>query len=134
MTNTREENAAELAREADESNRGPGPYRVDEVAADDGAPVGCSGCGWTGKARDVAPIDGCALTAGDPSPVGRCPECDSLAYVVGGIYDAAPDLLAALKALCDAISIQNAPLHPAHPQAPEFNVARATIARAEGRT
>ena len=44
----------------------------------------CDGCDWAGMASDAAPIESCSLTPGDPSPAGRCPECDSLIYVVEG--------------------------------------------------
>lgn len=40
------------------------------------------GCNWRGRFYQLRAIDGCALTPGDPSPAGRCPECDALAYVV----------------------------------------------------
>jgi len=52
-----------------------------EIDVDDEAAASC-GCGWNGTAARLAPIDGCALTPGDPSPAGRCPDCDSLAYLV----------------------------------------------------
>lgn len=42
----------------------------------------CGNCDWKGAADTLAPIEDCILTPGDPSPAGRCPECDSLAYVV----------------------------------------------------
>lgn len=57
-------------------------YKVEEVDIDPEAPCACGGgCGWTGKASQAADIGECALTAGDPSPVGRCPVCDDLTYV-----------------------------------------------------
>lgn len=58
-----------------------GPYRVAEVEDADNTPCTCENCGWTGTADAVDEIEDCALTPGDPSPVGRCPECDCLAYV-----------------------------------------------------
>lgn len=42
----------------------------------------CENCQWTGMASDLKPIDDCILTPGDASPAGRCPECETLAYVV----------------------------------------------------
>lgn len=53
-----------------------------EGIADD-APCACDGgCDWHGPYSDLSEIDTCSLTPGDPSPAGRCPECDTLAYVV----------------------------------------------------
>jgi hypothetical protein len=48
---------------------------------DDNAPCHCDDCDWTGIASDTKDIEDCILTPGDGSPVGRCPECDTLAYV-----------------------------------------------------
>lgn len=45
-----------------------------------GIPAVC-GCGWSGSSGDLKDIKDCALDPGDPSPAGRCPECDSLAYL-----------------------------------------------------
>lgn len=42
----------------------------------------CGSCDWRGVAADLADIEDCSLTPGDASPAGRCPECDSLAYVI----------------------------------------------------
>jgi hypothetical protein len=53
-----------------------------EHHGDDADPVACGSCDWTGTAGDVEEVTDCILTAGDASPVGRCPECDSLAYLV----------------------------------------------------
>lgn len=58
-----------------------GPYLVAEVEDANNTPCTCEACGWTGTADATAEIEDCALTPGDPSPVGRCPECDWLAYV-----------------------------------------------------
>lgn len=44
-------------------------------------PVGCGDCGWLGSCGDLKPIKTCVLTPGDPSPVGRCPDCYCLAYL-----------------------------------------------------
>lgn len=41
----------------------------------------CGACPWTGTAQCLSPIESCSLTPGDPSPAGRCPECDALAYL-----------------------------------------------------
>jgi hypothetical protein len=60
---------------------------VDYVAVLDEPPADtkcvCGGCGWTGPYSALGVIDSCALTPGDPSPAGRCPDpqCGSLAYV-----------------------------------------------------
>lgn len=56
-------------------------YRVDEVEDMGKSPCSCSNCSWTGSAQLTNDIGACALTPGDPSPVGRCPECDCLAYI-----------------------------------------------------
>lgn len=72
-------------------------YKVIEVWAPDNAPVECS-CGWHGTAETVADIERCALTAGDPSPIGRCPDCDGLVYLAENpLLAAAPDMLHALQ-------------------------------------
>lgn len=44
----------------------------------------CSNCTWSGFASKLREIGDCSLTPGDASPAGRCPECDSLAYVERG--------------------------------------------------
>lgn len=49
---------------------------------DDNAPCACEDCGWKGAAVETKDIEDCVLTPGDQSPVGRCPECDTLAYIV----------------------------------------------------
>jgi hypothetical protein len=41
----------------------------------------CGSCSWTGTALELKDIEGAALTPGDESPAGRCPECDALAYI-----------------------------------------------------
>jgi hypothetical protein len=40
-----------------------------------------SGCGWKGNFSKLEEIGDCILTPGDPSPAGRCPRCDDVAYV-----------------------------------------------------
>ena len=50
-------------------------------SADDEAPVGCGSCAWHGRYDQTVAIGLCSLTPGDPSPSGRCPECDSLCYL-----------------------------------------------------
>lgn len=55
---------------------------IETDAVDPATPVsgcGCDECPAT--VADVAEIDGCALTPGDASPVGRCPSCDGLVYI-----------------------------------------------------
>lgn len=56
-------------------------YTVGEVDDLGHAPSRCSNCDWKGKASETGNIGSCCLMPGDPSPVGRCPSCDSLAYV-----------------------------------------------------
>lgn len=58
-----------------------GPYRVMEVEDAGNAGCTCDNCGWTGTADETCDIQDCALTPGDSSPVGRCPECDGLSYL-----------------------------------------------------
>jgi hypothetical protein len=65
-------------------------YVVAEV--EDAGDAHCTcGCGWTGSAEDVANIQSCALTPGDPSPVGRCPDCDALVYLDGPLHEVNAD-------------------------------------------
>lgn len=42
----------------------------------------CASCTWQGPASRLDPIEDCSLTPSDPSPAGRCPRCNELAYVV----------------------------------------------------
>jgi len=77
-----------------------GPYLVAEVEDADNTPCTCEACGWTGTADAVDEIEDCALTPGDPSPVGRCPECDWLAYVDRPLR-ANPLDLRLLEMVCD---------------------------------
>lgn len=70
-------------------------YKVAEMLVLADAPCLCSDCEWTGLARQLEPIEECALNAGDPSPAGRCPECDCLAYVE-------PDPRADFLSYCEA--------------------------------
>jgi len=56
-------------------------FRVDSLAASASGAAGkcgCGGCGWSGKEAELKPIVGCALTAGQRVPAGRCPSCGSL--------------------------------------------------------
>lgn len=66
----------------------PYDYKALIEGPEDDTPCECSDCEWTGMFVDLAAIEDCSLTPGDPSPAGRCPECDVLAYVVK------PDLVA----------------------------------------
>lgn len=61
------------------SNQG---YYVSAIDVEDSAPCECGDCGWKGPAEALREIEECILTAGDPSPAGRCPECEALAYVL----------------------------------------------------
>lgn len=55
------------------------PYQVAELSCDDSR-WECS-CGTSGSTlATLHPVDKCALTAGERSPAGRCPQCDSLVY------------------------------------------------------
>lgn len=57
------------------------PYRVLEVYIEPGSEIVCSNCDWQGLPDALLDIEDCYLTAGDPSPAGRCPECEALTYV-----------------------------------------------------
>lgn len=41
----------------------------------------CDNCDWTDTADNLNAVEIASLTPGHASPAGRCPECDSLAYV-----------------------------------------------------
>jgi hypothetical protein len=69
-----------------------GPYKVAEVEDVGDAACICSACSWTGPAAKAVEVESCALTPGDASPVGRCPDCDCLAYLATQTDD--PQLLA----------------------------------------
>lgn len=45
------------------------------------APVACQSCDWRGKAGDATYACDYVLTPGDPSPAGRCPECECTVYL-----------------------------------------------------
>lgn len=73
---------------------------IDEPPAE--TPCKCGGgCGWVGAFSALAEIGDCSLTPGDPSPAGRCPECESLAYVKetpdGRLVAAASELWALVR-------------------------------------
>lgn len=58
------------------------PYRalIDDTDAE--VFCACDDCSWKGQYSELHEIEECILTPGDPSPAGRCPRCDTLAYVV----------------------------------------------------
>lgn len=43
-------------------------------------PCACGNCDWKGALAQLGPVGDCCLTPGDPSPAGRCPECEALSY------------------------------------------------------
>lgn len=43
----------------------------------------CDSCSYKCTADMLCDIEACYLTPGDPSPAGRCPECNALSYVIG---------------------------------------------------
>lgn len=47
----------------------------------DDTPCACGGCQWKGAFKKLYEIYDCSLTVGDEVPAGRCPMCESLAYV-----------------------------------------------------
>lgn len=68
--------------EDDEDEDGPVTYRAEIDAPPAGTPCACEDCSWSGPFAHLLGIGDCSLTPGDPSPAGRCPECETLAYVV----------------------------------------------------
>jgi len=62
------------------------PYRSEtyqaEIEIDEQLPCTCGSCDWVGTVGQTKHIEGCALTPGDESPVGRCPTCDALTYIL----------------------------------------------------
>ena len=59
-----------------------GSYIAFIEGPDDETPCECEDCDWQGPFSALAGIGDCILTPGDPSPAGRCPRCETLAYVV----------------------------------------------------
>ena len=55
---------------------------IDYAGFDEKSPAECGDCDWEGPVGDLLEIGDCSLTPGDPSPAGRCPECETIAYVV----------------------------------------------------
>lgn len=41
----------------------------------------CASCEWKGTGAELEAVESAELTAGDPSPIGRCPSCYALAYL-----------------------------------------------------
>lgn len=60
----------------------PYDYTVEIDAPSSYAPCECGDCGWKGPFSKLVKIEDCSLTPGDPAPAGRCPQCDTLAYVM----------------------------------------------------
>lgn len=56
-------------------------YIVDSFYVEDDQPAVCSDCGWAGLSQELNEIGNVCLDAGDPSPAGRCPDCDCIAYL-----------------------------------------------------
>lgn len=102
---------------------------IDEPADD--TPCACSDCGKKGLTfGDLMDIDDCELTPGDASPAGRCPNCDSLAYVVTPKTireDASEETLKALKDLYETM-----PAPRSRRLTEAWDRARKAIAEAEG--
>jgi hypothetical protein len=99
------------------------------------------GCGCEGITTDTMLVcEDAILTPGDPCPAGRCPECMGLVYLdrpEDRVRDAAPDLLAALRAY---VLLDEAKLRRRYGDnfarmraADEWKAATAAIAKAEGR-
>lgn len=68
-------------------------------------PATCDDCHWHGTAGELLEAEGAVLTPGDPSPAGRCPVCETLAYLArpeDAERSAGPELAAALRALLKA--------------------------------
>lgn len=56
-------------------------YHVVDVENAGDSACSCDSCAWQGAASDTTDVEDCCLTPGDASPVGRCPDCGSLAYL-----------------------------------------------------
>jgi hypothetical protein len=54
-------------------------YKVEAEEPEENHPCHCD-CGWSGVYKDLQEVRSCCLTPGDPSPTGRCPDCNQLAY------------------------------------------------------
>jgi hypothetical protein len=115
-----------------------GPYRVAEIDLPNGVDpvttmITCEDCGFECRLDLVADIESCALTPGDPSPVGRCPRCEALVYFVDPRDEAIRSVLQALKELDDLINEPNG--HDDYNKAliAASDKARAAIAKAEER-
>ena len=61
----------------------PTSYKAVIAGLDPDLPCECDECEWRGLGKHMLTIWKCALTPGDQSPAGRCPECGALAYVSG---------------------------------------------------
>lgn len=101
-------------------------------------PCECGDCEWRGPFSALAEIGDCILTPGDGSPAGRCPECDTLAYIntpETRCKDAAPAMLAALNDTDEYCQAGLNSADPAHWEAALRDImalARAAIAAATG--
>lgn len=71
----------------------------------------CDGCSWAGMANELNKIGYAILTPGDASPAGRCPECESLAYVIK--FDPMESLRSIRDALRDHpdVNVGNSKVH-----------------------
>jgi hypothetical protein len=70
----------------------------------DDAPCDCGQCEWVGPLSATADVSDAVLTPGDPSPCGRCPECEGLCYLIRAeddMREAAPELFAAVMLTID---------------------------------
>lgn len=65
----------------------------------------CGSCKWKGSYGALLEIGDCSLTPGDPSPAGRCPQCETLAYIVA---QASNDLPNIIRRLIDQIKATSA--------------------------
>lgn len=78
-------------------------YKAKIDCSDDGStPCVCSSCDGPMTLEDLEAIGDCSLTPGDASPAGRCPHCDSLAYLdrpIDRMHDKAKDAFALLERL-----------------------------------
>ncbi|WFU52248.1 hypothetical protein QA639_21305 [Bradyrhizobium pachyrhizi] len=70
----------------------------------------CGSCDWSGTAIECSEIDDCSLTPGDASPCGRCPVCDSLAYLDGPLdraKDRVEELLKIVRAFVNPVTVMH---------------------------
>lgn len=89
------------------------PILIEHHGTDDALCL-CENCDWRGPFSALAEPEGAILTAGDPSPAGRCPECGTLAYLAtSAASTGCPAALSeSRKVRFEVRSTAGGPLHP----------------------